>query len=174
MELNKVIEKRRSVRDFDPLKQIDKKDIEKIVNAGIEAPVGKGKYNDVHLTVVQNKDIIDEIVEATKEQNKSYTKNVFYNAPTIIIVSHKKLDEFKELAYQNTGCIMENMLLAATDLGIDSLYVFSAIRSIVKSLKILRIINLPDGFTPTAVAVLGYNKADSHKKFNRNIAVNWL
>jgi nitroreductase len=174
MELEKVIEKRRSVRDFAHDKKISDSDIEKILKAGEQAPVGKGQYQDVHLTVVENDDVLNEIIESSKSQGKAHTNNVFYNAPAIIIVSQRKLETFPEIGYSNAGAILQNMLLRATDLGIDSVYVLSAISSIVGNEKVLKLLDLPADFTPTGIAVLGYNNNDSHKKFPRNIEVNWV
>ena len=81
MELFDVINKRFSNRKFLE-KQISNEDLDKILEAGMQAPVGRGRYEDMHITVIQDKSLLDEI-------NKLADRSVFYNAPTLVIISAK-------------------------------------------------------------------------------------
>ena len=51
MELFEAINKRFSNRKYLD-KQINDEDLEKILKAGMQAPVGRGKYEDMHITVL--------------------------------------------------------------------------------------------------------------------------
>ncbi len=54
MEFDKVIEKRVSTREFLD-KKIEREDLEKIVKAGVKAPVGKSLYENMAISVITNK-----------------------------------------------------------------------------------------------------------------------
>jgi nitroreductase len=174
MELFETIKKRRSVRDFDSNKQVSKSDIEKIVLSGEQAPVAKAQYRDILFTVVQNANIIKKIVGIAKNPNRPHLTNAFYNAPTIIIIAQRKLETFLTLGHQNTGAIIENMLLAATALNIESIYVYSGIQAVKDNGELLSELNIPADFTITASIGLGYNLNDNKQKFSRKINVNWV
>jgi nitroreductase len=174
MQVFDAIKKRRSVRSFDPNKQVSESGIKKILWAAEQAPVAKAQYRDILLTVVQNPDSIKQISKIAKNPNRPYLINAFYDAPTIIIVAQKKLDKFPELGYQNTGAIIQNMLLAATDLDIDSIYVYSGIQAIKNNRKMLDKLKIPGEFTITASLGLGYNLNDKKQKFSRKISANWV
>ena len=58
MELFEAINKRFSNRKYLD-KQISDGDLEKILKAGMQAPVGRAKYEDMHITVIQNKELLD-------------------------------------------------------------------------------------------------------------------
>ena len=59
METFEAIKKRVSVREYFD-KQISDAELEKVLKAGMQAPIGRGKYYDMHITVIQNKDFFKE------------------------------------------------------------------------------------------------------------------
>ena len=58
--------------------------------------------------------------------------------------------------FASAWCALENMLLAATDLGLGNLYVRGAIAEAAKDGALVRDMKVPAGFTPVAGAALGY------------------
>lgn len=60
MELMKAIAMRKSTRSYKS-EQISDESLNTIINAGCAAPVGMGAYNSVHLTVIQNSDLLDKL-----------------------------------------------------------------------------------------------------------------
>ena len=161
MELFDVINKRFSNRKFLE-RQINNEDLNKILKAGMQAPVGRGKYEDMHITVIQNKDLLDEI-------NRLSDRSVFYNAPTLIIISAK--DDGHGLDRENSACVAMNMLLAATDLGLASIYL-NLVIGLIKNSDILNKLNLPLGFVPIVGVGLGY--ADGSHITEHKIDVNYI
>ena len=113
----------------------------------MQAPVGRGKYEDMHITVIQDKDLLNEISGLTE-------KSVFYNAPTLVIISSK--DDGHGLDKENSACVAENMLLAATALGLGSIYLNLVIGLIKEHKEVLDKLNLPEGFVPIVGVGLGY------------------
>ena len=56
----------------------------------------------------------------------------------------------------NVSCLVENMLLAATDLGLGNLYVRGVISDVAKDEALMRDMKIPAGFTPVASIAAGY------------------
>lgn len=146
MELFEAIEKRFSNRKFLD-KQIKDDDLRKILKAGMQAPVGRGKYEDMRITVIQNQELLDKITNLEE-------RSVFYNAPTLIIISAR--DDGHGLDKENSACVAENMLLAATALGLGSIYLNLVIGLIKEHKIVLDKLNLPEGFVPVVGVGLGY------------------
>lgn len=146
MELFEAINKRFSNRKYLD-KQINDEDLEKILKAGMQAPVGRGKYEDMHITVIQNKELLDEISGLTD-------RSVFYNAPTLVIISAR--DDGHGLDKENSACVAMNMLLAATALNLGSIYLNLVIGLIKEHKDVLDKLNLPEGFVPVVGVGLGY------------------
>ena len=161
MELFDVINKRFSNRKFLE-KQISNEDLDRILKAGMQAPVGRGRYEDMHITVIQDKNLLDEI-------NKLVDRSVFYNAPTLVIISAK--DDGHGLDRENSACVAMNMLLAATDLGLASIYL-NLVIGLIKNSDILNKLNLPLGFVPIVGVGLGY--ADGSHITEHKIDVNYI
>jgi nitroreductase len=126
--MNQVIEtikQRRSIRRF-LADQIKDDELNLILEAGIYAPSG---HNDQpwHFTIIQNKDIIDQINIKCKslmlnaqtdwivKMGQSEKYHVFHNAPTVVVVSGE-INSNDELSYCPMGdcsAAIQNMILAA-------------------------------------------------------------
>lgn len=146
MELFEAIEKRFSNRKYLD-KQISDDDLNKILKAGMQAPIGRGKYEDMHITVIQTKDFLNEISGLAD-------RSVFYNAPTLVIISAR--DDGHGLDKENSACVAMNMLLAATALNLGSIYLNLVIGLIKEHKDVLDKLNLPEGFVPIVGVGLGY------------------
>ena len=64
MEIIKTIAMRKSTRTYKP-EQISNESLNTILNANCATPVGMNAYNTVHITVIQNPELLDKITEAT-------------------------------------------------------------------------------------------------------------
>ncbi len=166
--LIQTILKRRSVRAYQP-RQIDEKDLQEILLAGQYAPTAMGDQ-PWHFTVVQNSDLKEKLqllckasfknsdIPSLRELSSRDDVHVFYHAPTLVIVS----GDGKAVApLWDSVLAMENMLLAASSLGIGSCWVHSPM--IVygtpegpASLSSIGL-NFPEGHVPYAAAVFGYS-----------------
>lgn len=156
MELFKTIKTRKSTRGY-KAEQITNEELDKVLLAAYAAPVGNGLYEDVHLTVVQNSDLLNRIVKSTSEVTNNPDANPFYGAPTVVFVSCRLRDPAKvSSTYANAACIIENMHLAATDIGLGSVYLLGLIRAgaITDSLK--KELGIPEDFKPASAITLGY------------------
>ena len=120
-ETLKVLETRRSCRNFDPDKMISEEDLNAIIKAGTYAPTGMGKQSPI-IIAVTNKEMRDKI---SKENAKKIgtDSDPFYGAPVILIVLANK----ESRTYQYDGSlVMGNLLNAAESLGLGSIWIHRA------------------------------------------------
>ncbi len=157
MELNKVLKTRKSVRKYDMEKNITDEQLEYILFAGMAAPISRKAYSSIKITVVQQKALLQELSDAFSEK-----VNPFYGAPTVIIVSSQQ-SEVKNIDCFNVACIIENMLLASTDLELGSIYLTSFLRSIENRSDLLKKLEIPEGYKPLSAVGVGY-KINSEKE----------
>jgi len=139
--MNAVIEimgKRRSIRKFDK-ELLKEEDLSAILQAGRMAPSG-GNSKTTHLFVVLNSVVQERLrllvmeefakmeyndttykslvhsIEASKKGTYKYD----YEAPVLIVAANKK-NYGNALA--DTACVLENMMLAATSIGVASCWI---------------------------------------------------
>jgi nitroreductase len=155
MELMKVIAMRKSIRKYKS-EQISNESLINIINAGCAAPVGMGAYDTVHITVIQNSQLLNRIASTTATIYGRPNFDPLYGAPTLVIVSGKPNDVFPTAHVANTACIIENMALAATNFGIGSLYLLGIISAFTEDKELLETLHLPEDFIPVSGIVLGY------------------
>jgi len=115
-EVLKVLESRRSCRNFDTEKMIADADLQAIIKAGTYAATGMGKQSPI-IIAVTNQEVRNQL---SKENAKimGTDSDPFYGAPVILIV----LADKNVRTYQYDGSlVMGNMMNAAESLGISSI-----------------------------------------------------
>ena len=153
METLKAIARRKSTRAFSLEKQIAQTELNIILAAGCAAPVGRADYPSLHLTVVQDAETLDKINKTVQETLKS-DQSLFYDAPVLVLVSASEQQIAPNIQYANAACIVENMLLAATDLGIGCVFLWGLPNVIANNADLCEQLDFPNGFKPiTAVAL---------------------
>lgn len=149
---------RKSVRSYTG-EQITAEELEVILKSANAAPIGMGKYEDMHLTVIQNPEMLNKIDVAAAEMFGDPNRHPLYNAPTLILVSSRTSDpENKSLGnipYSNAAIVVHNMVLAATELGLGACHIWGAIAAISKKHDIIEELNLPENFVPCCAVSLG-------------------
>ncbi|AEF84034.1 nitroreductase [Treponema primitia ZAS-2] len=184
MNYLELLKSRASTRKFTE-KQITEKELSDILLAANSAPVGSNLYKDIHLTVVQNKEILNKLSEAAvkRSEDKKRMKQIsgdvklddmsdmstdietpakphspFYSAPTVIFVSHRNQDVQPGIEFSNVACIVLSMHLAATDLGLGSVFMWHILESMreIPELDNSYLLNFPEGFSPLLGIALGY------------------
>ncbi len=183
-EVINAILNRRSVRVYSD-EQIKQEDLDQILQAGLYSPSGCN-MQPWHFTVVQNKDLMNEINDETKkillncdsEKFQAYAKNenynIFFNATTTIIISGEK----EELVPQ-TDCAAatENMLIAAESLGIGTCWVglITYLFMSEKGAEYTTKLQIPEGYEPYYAITLGYKKYPDPKPLpRRENTVNYI
>lgn len=154
-ETIKTILNRRSIRKYQP-EQIKNDELKSILEAGKYAPSAMNQQS-WHFTVIQNKDFLNKINDVCKSNVPRFNQmpSIFYNAPTLIILSG---DE-KAIAPKIDGALaMGNMFLAAESLGIGSCWIH-AVNSIPESEvgnALLKELGIPEGYKIIGSGAFGY------------------
>ncbi|MCQ2528374.1 MAG: nitroreductase [Saccharofermentans sp.] len=120
-ETIKVLETRRSCRNFDSSKMVNEETVNAILEAGTYAASGMGKQSAV-IIAVTNKEVRDQL----SKENASVmgvNSDPFYGAPVILIVLANK--DVPTYMYDGS-LVMGNLMNAAKSLGVDSIWIHRA------------------------------------------------
>lgn len=155
METLQAIARRRSTRRFDAGRQVARADIDAIVAAGSAAPVGGGDYQSLHVSVITDGAALADIVGAAQAAMHS-DESPLYGATAFVVLSASAEQKAPGIEYANAGCIVENMLLAATDRGIDSVYIWGVLAATGGDTALWRRMGVPEGYHLVSGVALGY------------------
>jgi nitroreductase len=178
MDYLELLKHRSSTRKFLE-DQITEKELSFLLLAANGAPIGSNLHRDIHITVVQNREILDKLSQAGAKrwEDKKRMKDIvgdlvreddtekparasdpFYGAPTVIFVSHKNQAIQPGIEYSNVACVVFSMHLAATELGLGSVFMWHALESMreLPDLDNSYLLNLPEGFSPLLGLAVGY------------------
>ena len=172
MNTLEAIAKRKSTRAYTD-RQIPEEALDAILKAGCAAPVAMARYDSLHITVVQTKELIDRVNAATEEtlvKRIGQRKSMDFGAKTLIFVSSKPIHR-PGTECCNVGIVVENMVLAATDLGIDSVILGAAPAAVAQDPELMKALEIPEGFTPILGIFLGYGAEEQPAK-GHSISVN--
>jgi len=159
MNFFETLFKRRSIRTFDESKHVSDEQIETILKAGMAAPSALNKQ-PWEFYVIKNKDLQNII----KMNHEYYDRN----SDVMIVVCGNRKDQSKEqlLDYWVEDCSasVENMLLAATDLGLGSLWcgVFPRMERVNDMKELLNLKG--DDIIPFAIIQIGYSGESKNPK----------
>lgn len=120
METLECIRTRRSYRKYksDP---VPDELLAKVLEAGTWAPTGRNHQSPT-IVAITNKEQRDRLM-ALNASIMGVESDPFYNAPVVLVV----LVDKSVMTYENDGeLVIENMLLAAHDLGLASCYIWRA------------------------------------------------
>jgi nitroreductase len=155
METMKTIALRQSSRAYTG-EQISDAELQTIVEAANAAPVGMGKFEDMKLTVIQNKEMLAKFDSVGARFYGNPDMHPLYGAPTVILVSAKDPGvEKRFVAYCNAACIVENMALAATDLGLGNVYLLGAVFALESEPQLKEELKVPEGYLPASAIAIG-------------------
>ena len=169
-ETVKTIMERRSIRRYKS-QQISEHDLDCVIKCGLYAPSARNTQN-WHFTVIQNAGLISRMNDAIKEnmppeaitlykerQGGRDDFSVFYNVPTLVLISGDANDIFTD---SNCGYAVQNMCLAAQSLGVASIIIgmASLLFSTSKASDYAKEFSIPDGYKPLYAVGFGY--ADMH------------
>lgn len=154
-ETLKVLEARRSCRNFDSDKMVSGDDLQEIIKAGTYAANGRGLQSPI-IIAVTNKEMRDKIA---KENAKIMGTDMdpFYGAPVILIVLADK--EVGTHVYDGS-LVMGNLMTAAESLGISSIWIHRAKEEFESDFgkKILSDLGIEGDYEGIGHCALGYAK----------------
>lgn len=176
-----IIKARHSIRKYTD-KQISRGDLEKILEAGNYAPNAGGGQRSI-MIAIHNKEMTTYVGKlnmahfdrthlagsyVSKEQPSTIDdpsiKNGFYDAPTVVCVFCQDNFLFKTA---DAFCMMENMILQATELGIASCIVSRGYETFAsdEGKELMKEWGVPEGYACQGFVILGYiNGEQPHSK----------
>lgn len=176
MELFELIKYRRSIRKYEE-KQIKEEDLEKIIEAGLYAPNAGGGQRSL-ICALHSHELSDKIGKlnvAGFDRGKligSYVsseqpsiiddpsiKSGFYGAPTVCVIFGPKNFLY---SVPDAFCCAENMVLAATELGLASCIIARGEETFDNETgaEFLREWGIPEHYTARCFVLLGYCKGE--------------
>lgn len=152
MEYMDVVKNRYSCKMFDTTKQVSKEQLDAILEAGRVAPTAKNSQEQ-RIYVVQTESEIKKFDALTPCR---------YGAPTVLIIAFDKNNTFTypgqkyDSGIEDATIVTTQMVLAATDVGVDSCWV-----NFFDPDKVSEVFNLPENEEVVALIALGYAEKDS-------------
>lgn len=148
METYECILTRRSIRKFKD-KPVPKDFVTRILEAAMHAP-SAGDEEPWHFIIINDKQTLEKvslISESAKYVNK---------APMAILVcGDLNLEEYKGYWMQDCSAAVQNMLLAAHDMGLGA--VWTAVYPMEDRIRLFRkLLNFPINVVPLALVPIGY------------------
>lgn len=168
MDFFKLLEKRRTIRTFED-KEVPTELLLEIINDSIKAPNGGNRQpwsfvvvNDramiKRISDESKKHILDEIAENPDFYMKRYENalkndefNVFYNAPTLILIVGRENEASTTV---DTGLLASYMMLSATSRGLGTCWV--GLGSRIKDKDLRAELGLTDDLDIIAPIIIGY------------------
>ena len=159
MELETLLQSRRSVRAYDATKKVTQEQIKEIVEAGIQAPSWKNAQTARYYCVM------DEVAKETfastclPEFNANSSKGAGAYLITTFVANRAGFDRSGNpdnecgngWGYYDLGLHNENVLLKAKELGLDTL-----VMGIRDGEKIRQMLQIPETEIVVAVIAVGY------------------
>lgn len=174
MEFQDALKKRCSTRSFTS-ERVKDEDVAAILAAAQNAPLALGDNKTSHLTVIRDPELMEKIREACMLKRKDGTlKDPLFNATTMIIFSATDISD-DHIEYCNAGCVIENMCMAAADLGLGSCYIWGCLKKLRNRPDVVSLLKLPEGYEILSAFVCGYPTEEITDRVDRdNIAVDIL
>ena len=145
---------RRSIRTYNG-ENITEAELGQILKAAYASPVGRALFDTLNITVISNREFLNKWEDYCESESGH---RPFYGAPTVILVSSLiPSTDLKSVNvnFSNAAIIVQNMAIAATELGIGSCHIWGAVRFLNDNEELLQELNLPQGMVPCCAIILG-------------------
>lgn len=157
MELYEAIYQRCSARKYES-RSVPEDALQRILDAGCAAAVGKRRFDTLHITAVESEEAWSAVRALFPDNDPSY------GAPLMLILSACAQADRPGIEYANAACIIENMLLAATAEGLGSCYIWGMLLKLKEDKALCKKLGIPEGFTPASAVILGYAADEKRPK----------
>lgn len=155
MTLNEAVFSRKSIRSYTG-EAITAAELDKILKAANAAPVGMGQFQNYHITVINNRKLLDEIEAVTIKAFGNGNPHPLYGAPTLVLISAEKPDLARSNSvHSSAAMIVHNMALTAVELGVGACCIWGAIAALKSSPETVTKLCLPVGYEPCCALALG-------------------
>lgn len=146
---------RKSVRSYTG-HQLTEEELATILKAANASPIARGVYEAVHLTVIQNPELLSKIDANGAAFFGDPSRIPLYHAPTLIVVSGKRpTPGMENVTYSNAAILVHNMSLAAVELGLGQCCIWGATMALSQNEELVEALNLPEDFVPCCSLIVG-------------------
>ncbi len=169
MDLEKVIKKRHSVRNFKQTKKVNWRDVVKAIDAANYAPQA-GNISVLRFILVSDKEKINKLAECCAQE--------FISQAKYLVIVCSKLDQIERAyderglryAKQQAGASIQNFLLEITNLGLASCWIGAFDDRGVKDC-----LDIPDDVDVEALLPIGYEMGNGKPRKKPNLdSVLWF
>ena len=167
MELQAVMEKRRSIRNYNPERKVTKEQLEELIKAASYAPSWKNLQTSRYYCVLSENAVKEVREKCLPEFNQANSDGAGAYIVTTFVKGMVGFDKntgspVNEAGdgwgYYDLGLHNENFILKAKELGLDTL-----IMGLRDSDKIREILGVPETETIAAVIAVGYGAESPNK-----------
>lgn len=172
MELTKIFNIRKSIRSFTG-EAVSDEVLAKILSAANASPVGLGKYDSVHLTVVKSKELLEKMEHNAEAVLHMQGRSFLYQAPELVIVSTTGSDN---VSHSNAAIVAHQMVLEAVDCGVGACHIWGCTMTLGGNAELIKELGIPEGFVPSCAVALGITDEEySERDIPKNrISVNYI
>lgn len=175
MNTMQAIQERYSCRTYES-RAVEQEKVEQLLKAVYATPIAMKRYEDLHVTVITNPDFLEKLDQATAKTYDQLGKHPLYGVPLVFLLSGRTGEGIpNSTPYLNGGVAVENLALAATELGLGSVIFGGPVRTLNAHLELLEQLNLPEGFSPVVALGVGYAaQKPVERNEQRQLATNWI
>ena len=156
MNTLEAIYSRRSIRNFNG-EAITDDEMREILNSAYAAPVGRAMYDTLAMSVITNGELLAEWEKLMADAVGNPDMHPFYGAPAVILVSSViPPEQDGNVNYSNAAILVQNMALAATELGVGACHIWGAVRVLSGNEKFAEELKVPAGMKPCCAIALGH------------------
>ena len=155
MDFFQTLYSRKTVRSYTG-ESITEAELSEILKAAYAAPIGRRRYDTLHLTVITNPAFLAAWEKQAGMEMGKEDAHPFYGAPTVVLIS-SVVDggEYSTVNYSNAAIIAQNMALAACELGVGACHIWGAVRTLNNCPALLEQLPIPAGMEPVCSVALG-------------------
>lgn len=155
MEFFETLYSRKTVRSYNGT-PVTEAELQEILKAAYAAPIGRRRYDTLHLTVITNLAFLAEWERQVGMETGKEDAHPFYGAPNLILISSVvEEDPYSNVNYSNAAIIAQNMALAACEMGVGVCHIWGAVRTLNNCPDLLAKLPVPEGMVPVCSVVVG-------------------
>ena len=152
---------RKSVKKY-KAQPVEKELIDKIIEAGLNAPSGLNKQSPIILAVTDKK-TRDQLSHWNANDDPFFRADPFYGAPCVLVVL---ADKSVPTRVYDGSLVMENLMLAAHALGLGACWIHRARETFERpeAKEILKKLGIEGEYEGIGNCIIGYADIDPEKK----------
>lgn len=155
MDTLETLYSRRSVRGYTGEPPTER-ELAVLLQAANAAPIARGRYETVHLTVIRDPALLAQIDRNAAAFFGDPAGKPLYGAPMLIVISAEKPAPGGEnVTYSNAAIVAHNICLAAVELGLGQCCIWGAIAALSKNDALVQALAQPQGFVPCCAVSVG-------------------